>query len=239
MIMGIVAGCKETQKRNNNGSELEPEMVYIDGGTFNMGSNKGSDEEKPVHSVTVSSFYIGKYEVTNCEYSIYDPKHKGRWSEEDYPVDSVNWADVTGYCEWLSKKTGKNYRLPTEAEWEYACRGGTTTEYYWGDEMNNDYSWYKDNSEGTIHPVGNKEPNKFGLYDMSGNVWEWCFDWHGEDYYSSSPSSNPRGPSSGTRHIARGGSWGSFYGSCSSGARGNYDPGTRRYYMGFRLVRTP
>ncbi len=132
----------------------EPEMVYIEGGTFEMGSNNGNSDEKPVHKVTLDNFYTGRYEVTNREYRIYNPRHKGSSSKPDCPVECVSWNDATEYCMWLSKNTGKNYCLPTEAEWEYACRGGSNTEYYWGDDMDDSYCWYINNSFGKVHPVG-------------------------------------------------------------------------------------
>ena len=215
------------------------EMVHIKGGTFNMGSNNGESNEKPIHSVTVSSFYMGKYEVTNREYMIYDPKHKGCWSEKNYPVECISWDDAVGYCKWLSKKTGKSYRLPTEAEWEYACRGGTTTEYYWGDDMDGSYCWYCSNSDSKLHPVGEKLPNPYGLYDMNGNVWEWCSDWYGENYYSHSSSTNPQGPSSGSGRVWRGGCCYNYDHYCRSGIRYFYSPGYRNGYLGFRLVMKP
>ncbi len=240
-------------------TETQSEMVYIQGGTFEMGSNSGDGAEAPVHTVEVSSFYMGKYEVTNKEYKRYDSGHSGCWSEDNYPVESVSWYDAVGYCNWLSDSEGlsrcysgsgdsinldmnKNgYRLPTEAEWEYACRAGTTTEYYWGSSMDDSYCWYDENSGGTVHPVGQKNPNSFGLYDMSGNVLEWCWDWWGKSYYSSSPYSNPAS-SSGlfSLRVERGGSWKSDAKYCRSASRG-YFGGPDRWsnVVGFRLVRRP
>jgi len=233
------------------------ELIFIVGGTFQMGSDReGVDDEKPVHPVTVDSFYMSKYPVTNREYKLFKPGHKGRWSEQpDYPVETVSWHDAVEYCNWLSDKEGlkrcysgsgdntvcdftKNgYRLPTEAEWEYACRAGTTTEYYWGNRMNDDYCWYYNNSGNQIHPVGQKKPNQFGLYDMSGNVREWCWDWY--DNYSKSPSKNPAGPSSGSYRIIRGGRWDGEEVSCRSASRHYNWPVSAYDDLGFRPVRRP
>ena len=159
------------------------------------------------------------------------------------------------YCNWLSDREGlsrcysgsgdnkvldinkKGYRLPTEAEWEYACRGGTTTEYYWGNSMNGAYCWYNDNSKGRVQSVGQKKPNDLGLYDMSGNVREWCWDWIAGDYYSKSPSKNLTGPSSGSARVFRGGSWYSFADYCRSACRGNFRPDYADGFIGFRPVR--
>ncbi|MEQ8168685.1 MAG: formylglycine-generating enzyme family protein [Candidatus Eremiobacterota bacterium] len=215
----------------------EPDMIYIEGGTFEMGSNNGKNDEKPVHRVTLNSFYIGRYEVTNREYSVYNPGHKGYSSKPDCPVECVSWNDATDYCKWLSKNTGKNYRLPTEAEWEYACRGGTTTEYYWGDNMDDSYCWYINNSSGKIHPVGKKKPNPLGLYDMSGNVWEWCSDWYDVNYYSISPSTNPTGSVPRSLRVSRGGSWDNNAETCRSANRFGGSQTNRDSYLGFRLVK--
>jgi len=211
------------------------EIVYIDGGTFQMGSNHGNDNEKPVHSVTVSSFYIGKYPVTNKEYCCYNPSHK---NPGDYlPVVNVSWNDAMKYCKWLSNKTDKSYRLPTEAEWEYACKAGTTTKYYWGDEMDGNYCWYKENSGGKVHPVGQKLPNAWDLYDMSGNVWEWCNDWYGK--YPSGSIIEPTGTGTGSYRVDRGGGWNGIADYCRSAFRDDYSPVYGSHGVGFRLVRDP
>ena len=194
-----------------------------------------SDIAAPVHQVTLTDFYIGKYEVTNKEYSLYDPTYDN--PGDTLPVVKVTWDDASAYCQWLSDRTGKNYRLPTEAEWEYACRGGTETEYYWGTEMDDTYCWYFNNSGGTVHPVGQKKPNKFGLYDMMGNVWEWCSDWFGD--YPSEPLSNPQGASVGTFRVYRGGCWCYDEYCCRSAIRNSGAPMFRYDYLGFRIVKTP
>lgn len=231
----LVTGKSYTE----SGSGVDFDMVYIEGGTFQMGSNNGAGDEIPVHSVTVSSFYMGKYEVTNREYLKYDSTHQGKWSNASYPVESVSWEDAVGYCRWLSGRTGQNYRLPTEAEWEYACRAGSTTAYYWGDSMNDSYCWYGSNSSNHVQSPGKKLPNMFGLFDMSGNVWEWCNDWYDENYYSQSPSNNPAGPDSGTRRVSRGGGWCYSADDCRSAYRDSRMPGGCFSPLGFRLCRIP
>jgi len=178
-------------------------------------------------------------------------------SPEDYtnrPVVYVSWYGAVAYCNWLSEEygytlgTGAGYRLPTEAEWEYACRGGTTTDFYWGDytDLNmspgdiDNYCWYyyHPSYNGNHHDVGLLSPNDFGLYDISGNVWEWCSDWYQADYYSSSPLNNPTGPVTGSYRVVRGGCWGNDANNCRSSNR-HYDyPGARSSYVGFRLVRS-
>jgi len=225
---------------------ISSEMEYIQGGVFEMGSNM-YDWEQPVHTVEVSNFYMGKYEVMNKEYRQFAPGHSGKWSNDNYAVENVSWYDAVNYCNWLSDKEGfercysgsgddivcnfsKNgYRLPTEAEWEYACRAGTITEYYWGDEMNGNYCWYGDNSGNQLHPVGQKKSNQFGLYD----IW----DWYDESYYSVSPCSNPAGPSSGVFRVVRGGSWSDCARKCRSAERGGGSPAYCLYTPGFRPVR--
>ena len=175
-----------------------------------------------------------------------------RFKGADRPVERVSWNEATEFCSKLSDMTGENYRLPTDAEWEYACRAGTTTRYYWGDSDSEStvkrYAWYEKNAidphwtsphaaeEGT-QEVGRKEPNPWGLYDMSGNVWEWCQDWYDEHYYSNSPRQDPRGPSSGDRRVLRGGSWGNYAWYVRSSYRDWVTPGSRYDYVGFRIVR--
>jgi formylglycine-generating enzyme required for sulfatase activity len=210
---------------------IEPEMVYINGGTFQM----GSINEKPIHSVTVSGFYLSIYTVTNKEYCLYETSHEN--PGDNLPAVEVSWDDAVSYCRWLSSKTGSNYRLPTEAEWEYACRAGTTTKYYWGNKIDGSYCWYYDNSGGGVHPVGQKISNGFGLYDMSGNIWEWCSDWYGD--YSSSSVTNPIGSGSGSFRVLRGGGWYGIAGHCRSAYRISNSPVGHYDYVGFRLSRTP
>jgi formylglycine-generating enzyme required for sulfatase activity len=201
-FMVIVSSCVLAKTTPTKPEEV-PGMVFIKGGTFQMGE-KGDQK-----TVTVGDFYIGKYEVTNKEYCQYDPNHKGSWSSPNYPVESVSWDDTVNYCNWLSKKSKKNYRLPTEAEWEYACRAGSTTDYYWGDNMDGNYCWYSENANGQVHQVGQKKSNALGLYDMAGNVYEWCSDW-----YDSSKSDRSM----------RGGGWINPSFNCLSGFRSRATP---------------
>ena len=162
------------------------------------------------------------------------------------PIEWVGWKDAVAYCKWLSDQTGKRYRLPTEAEWEYACRAGTTTEYSFGDGENSlemeEYGWWAVNSGRNTHEVGSKKPNPWGLHDMHGNVWEWCADWYGEDYYSKTPETDPGGPSSGKYRVLRGGSWSRLTSFLRSAYR-SYDrplsPGRGDDGFGFRVARDP
>jgi len=243
-------------------SAEEGNFVLIEGGTFSMGSDSpeaGKVDEKPPHDVTLNSFYIGKYEVTNEEYKLFKPDHSGKWSDPTFPVDSVSWYDAVEYCNWLSEQEGlepcytgskndivmdmtKNgYRLPTEAEWECACRGGTDTIYFWGDnkEMAKSYCWFVENADGSAHPVGEKKPNPFGLYDMNGNVMEWCWDWYKEKYYPESISDNPTGPEKGKYRVLRGNYFKDGGREMRVTMRGRFAPKTVKNMIGFRLVRTP
>ncbi len=181
------------------GSDVPEGMVFVEGGTFEMGSND-YDNEKPVHRVTVSDFYIGKYEVTQKEWQEVMGNNPSRNKGDDLPVENVSWNDIQDYLQRLNAKTGGNYRLPTEAELEYAARGGNKSHgyEYSGSNTLDNVAWYYDNSGSKTHSVGTKQPNELGIYDMSGNVWEWCNDWYGENYYSSSSQNNPQGPSSGS-----------------------------------------
>lgn len=244
----------------NGNYTILPEMIYIKGGEFLMGSDR---YEKPLHKVKINSFYIGKYEVTLKEYLLYNPSHKisgpyiyRKWEKkilDKLPAASVSWYDAIAYCNWLSDKEGldrcyngntlditkKGYRLPTEAEWEYACRAGTTTDYYWGNEDANIYCWNKMNSRGYIYPVGLKLPNNFGLYDMSGNIEEWCNDWYDSDYYKISPYNNPLGPEKGDLKVERGGEACAMSNFSSSFFRHNLLPELKIEVIGFRLAKTP
>ncbi|MCS7019581.1 MAG: formylglycine-generating enzyme family protein [Cytophagales bacterium] len=193
-----------------------PEMVLVEGGNFLMGSEDGEPEEQPIHKVSVSSFYIGKYEVTVAQYREFC-KETGRampetpkWGWQDTaPIVNVSWNDANAYCKWLTQKTGQPYRLPTEAEWEFAARGGNKTKKFRFAGSNNldEVGWFDKNSNKRTQPVGEKMPNELGLYDMSGNVWEWVQDWFDSDYYSKSPEKDPPGPSRGSMRVMRSGSW--------------------------------
>lgn len=196
--------------KNNS---LAPQMVLVKGGEFRMGDNNSQYTwEKPAHKVIVPDFYIGKYEVTQKEWTDIMGNNPSSFKGcDNCPVESVSWNDVHDFIKKLNQKTGKTYRLPTEAEWEYAAGGGANNRTKWaGTNLENElgiYAWYDMNSGGKPHPVGTKKPNNLGIYDMSGNVWEWCIDWYASDYYNSAPLSSPKGAPSGLFHVVRGGSW--------------------------------
>ncbi len=239
------------------------EMIYVEGGTFTMGATleQGSDaydNERPAHGVTVSDFYIGKYEVTQAQWMAVMDSNPSQFKGDNLPVECVSWDDVQEFIRKLNALTGRTYRLPTEAEWEYAARGGNkskgykysgsndigTVTWYWensGDKVLSgkwDYDKIKNNNCQT-HPVGSKSPNELGLYDMSGNVYEWCSDWYGSSYYGTSSSSNPQGFPSGSRRVLRGGSYSIISSYCRVSFRNSRNSGYRRNYCGFRLVLVP
>ena len=222
------------------GTDISFKMVYVEGGTFQMGSNDSEAKvwEKPVHSVTLSDYYIGETEVTQELWEAVMGSNSSDFKDSTNPVENVSWDDCQEFVKRLNELTGKAFRLPTEAEWEYAARGGNKSKgyKYSGSNTIGDVAWYTSNSSVMTHPVGTKSPNELGLYDMTGNVWEWCSDWYGEEYYSSSPSNNPTGPTSGPSRVYRGGSWFSSAQSCRVANRSDYDPGNRGSNLGFRLV---
>lgn len=222
------------------------DMVYVEGGTFQMGatSEQGRDyysDEIPVHSVTLSDYYIGKFEETQGLWkAIMDNNNPSNFQNgDDYPKYYVNWEEAQEFCKKLSQLTGKTYVLPTEAQWEYAARGGVKSRgyKYSGSNTIGNVAWYIYNSSSSTHPVATKQPNELGLYDMSGNVWEWCSDWYG--YYSSESQSNPTGPSTGSYRVLRGGSWGGNAWSCRVSLRGSISPSSRGNGHGFRVVLLP
>ena len=203
---------------NTRAQATMPEMVLVDGGTFVMGSSdkKAEDEEKPAHKVTVSSFYIAKHEVTVAQYKLFCKETKRKLPDapkwgfvDNHPIVNVSWNDAKAYCDWLAKKTSKPYRLPTEAEWEFAAKGGTKSKNtkFAGSNDIDQVAWYDKNAKQQTQPVGKKAPNELGLYDMTGNVWEWCNDWFKDDYYGHSPAQDPPGASKGTMKSQRSGSW--------------------------------
>ena len=196
-------------------NKLINNMVYVSGGTFTMGatSEQGSeayDNEKPTHSVTLSSYYICKYEVTQALWRAVMGSNPSFFKGDNLPVEYVSWNDCQTFINRLNSYTGRNFRLPTEAEWEFAARGGNYSRHYKysGSNYISDVGWYDDNSGNRTHPVGTKQANELGLYDMSGNVWEWCSDWYGS--YSFYSQNDPTGPNSGSYRVNRGGGW-NFY----------------------------
>ncbi len=252
----------------------EPAMVFVQGGSFMMGNDEKSYNEKPAHKITVSDFYIGQYEITvgdfrkfikatgyktSCEAQGWSYVFNGTntvnqngvtWeydafgfkrnpSQENHPVIYVSYNDAVAYCKWLSGVAKKKYRLPTEAEWEYAAKGGIKNGKcnFSGNNGIDAVAWYKANSNGETHPVGQKQANEIGLYDMSGNVSEWCADWYGENYYTASPANNPQGPASGVSRVTRGGSWFLEPGFNRTSYRTGSDANFSCDYLGFRVVR--
>lgn len=247
---------------------LEPEMVLVEGGTFTMGcveSRDGecSENELPTREVSLSDFWIGKYEVTNEEFVLflqdkgnqeeggaiwYDPG-SGKITEgkegfevssgyEKHPATGISWYAARAYANWLGEKTGQTYRLPTEAEWEFAARGGTGSQGYRYAGSNDiaEVAWYLDNSNGTTHPIGDLKANELGIHDMSGNVWEWCSDWYGLYEREKGIINNPKGPDQGGSRVLRGGSWDLYGDYARVSYRVSY-PGFRFNYIGFRLSR--
>ena len=216
------------------------EMVAVKGGTFTMGCTSEQsdcdDDEKPAHSVTLSDYYIGKFEVTQKLWKAVMGSNPSNWKGDDLPVESVSWNDVQDFIRKLNQQTGQNFRLPTEAEWEYAARGGNKSKgyKYSGSNTFGNVAWYYDNSGSKTHQVGTKSPNELGIYDMSGNVWEWCQDLYGS--YRSGSQTNPTGPSSGSNRMFRGGSWNGRAGYCRVSYRDNRGPGGRNVSIGFRLA---
>jgi sulfatase modifying factor 1 len=249
---------------------LVPEMVLVEGGSFKMGDTATPDEQ-PVHTVKITRpFYVARYAVTFEEYDRFcDDTGKRKpgdrsWGRGKLPVIGTDWNDATAYCNWLSEKDGltscysgkgiltkcdfsaNGYRLPTEAEWEYAARGGQKSKGYLYAGSNNpdDVAWYAGNSGDRVHPVGEKQPNELGLYDMSGNMYEWCWDWYGKDYYASSPIDDPTGPPPtpeptprGPNKVRRSGSWRENADSIRVAFR-SFDYMSYPGDNGFRLVRT-
>lgn len=234
-----------------------PEMIFVKGGKFLMGSKDGYDDELPIHQVTLSDFYIGKYEVTVKQYKLFcketghpfPSKPDKSWYEEHYkikewiwrdnnPIVNVNWYDATAYCNWLSKKTGENYTLPTEAQWEYAARGGSKADnyIYSGSNSLKKVAWYDETTaERGSRPVGQLLPNKLGIYDMSGNAFEWCLDYYGP--YPSKAVKDPKGPKRGQYRVIRGGGWYYMEEFCRVAQRDGPKPTLRKFVYGFRVVK--
>ena len=229
----------EANKRKEFADKIKADMVHVGGGTFMMGAlssdKNAQSDEKPRHQVTLSSFRIGKYEVTQELWqAVMDSNPSEFTGDLKRPVEQVSWDDCQEFIRKLNELTSENFRLPTEAEWEYAARGGQKSHdyLYSGSNDINAVAWYDGNSGGYTHPVGQKQPNELGLYDMSGNVYEWCQDWYGK--YSSSAQTNPKGPAKAFLRVFRGGGW-SGTGGCRASYRGGDSPGGRGG-VGLRLA---
>jgi len=215
-----------------------PEFVKIEGGHFQMGSNDGNSDEKPIHRVSVDDFYIGKYEITQAQWKTVMGSNPSNLIGDNLPVERVSWNDIQTFITKLNEQTGRTYRLPTEAEWEFAARGGNLSKgyKYSGSNILDDIAWCNGNSGGKTHVVDTKQPNELGIYGMSGNVWELCNDRYSSTYYSSSPADNPVGPASGSDHVLRGGSIGLSAKYCRVSSRLSAQPDGRYKNCGFRLV---
>ena len=236
------------------------QMVLIPAGRLIMGDDRGDDDEKPAHAVRLSAFYIDTCEVTQASYQSLMGKNSSKFEGPDRPVERLSWFAATQYCNMRSLREGftpcydpetlecdfaaDGYRLPTEAEWEYACRAGTTTRWSFGNSAAKltAHAWFKENAAKTTHPVKQKSTNPWGLYDMHGNVSEWCNDFYSEGYEMQGEATDPRGPASGEERVLRGGSWASSDTSCRSSARASEEPGFADVCFGyeaygFRCVR--
>jgi len=227
-------------------SETDDGMVLIKGGCFDMGDifDTGDTDEIPVHTVCVGDFYLSKTEVTQKQWEDVVGNNPSKFKDPDYPVERTSWYDVQDFIEKLNEKTGKHYRLPTEAEWEYAARSGGFKEEWAGTNSEaeiDDYAWCRINSAKTgTHAVAGKKPNGLGLYDMMGNVWEWCSDWYDRSYYENSPAKDPEGPSEGSTRVLRGGGWKSKPEQLRTVDRNDFDPSIEKFAnIGFRLARSP
>lgn len=239
-------------------------FVKVPGGCFKMGDTHGDGQgdEKPVHEVCLDDFSMSKYEITNAQYRQFIPDHDSGLYEgnslngDNQPVTNVSWYEASQFAKWLSEKTGRNYRLPTEAEWEYAARGGKGGRNFWGDNTKDaclsangaDLTAKSQWPDWTVTgcndgykvsaPVGSFRPNAFGLYDMMGNAWEWTNDWYDSEYYFESPKKNPEGPSNGSLKIPRGGGWGNASECVRVSDRNGFAPDFRILFLGFRLIAT-
>ena len=256
--------AKPAAPEKSNASKLDSDapagMVRISGGTFVMGDKSQADA--PPHEMAVSSFYIDKYLVTQDEYQKVMGDNPSRWKAGKNPVEQVRWSDAVKFCNrrselenlqpcydlktWLCNFQANGYRLPTEAEWEYACRAGTSTAYFFGDDPSKlgEYAWFEKNSGRRAQPTGQKLPNPWGLYDICGNVWEWCNDFYKVDYYKEAPHQDPKGPDTGQTKVLRGGAWRFGADTCRSAYRYNENPGYADVCFGydiygFRCVRSP
>ncbi len=224
------------------GRGVKMDFVLIPSGSFMMGDKKGDEEEKPVHKVTISKpFYLGKFEVTQEQWRAVMGANPSHFKGAKNPVDRVSWEA----CEAFIKKLNENFArssvtfaLPSEAEWEYACRAGSTTRYSFGDREADlaKYGWFEGNAGGKTHPVGQKKPNAWGLYDMHGNVWQWCGDCYDADYYKKSPAADPTGPTAVTSRVLRGGSWSDPAPYCRSSYRYCLPPWFCVYCYGVRVL---
>jgi sulfatase modifying factor 1 len=242
MLAMLISGCATNKISTEADTSQDIGMVFVKGGCYQMGDTFGDGEadEKPVHQACISDFYIGKYVVTQEQWVAVMGSNPSKFTGDRRPVEQVSWDDVQEFIVKLNTRTGKRYRLPTEAEWEYAARSGGKQEKWAGTSDVNllgNYAWYKDNSGQETHVVGQKLPNGLGLYDMSGNVWEWVQDFYGDVYYEGSPKDNPHGPKLGSNNrVLRGGCWFMNARGIRTAIRTQFLPSERISIYGFRLV---
>ena len=223
------------------GGGVTMEFILIKPGSFTMGSdeNTGDGDESPQHKVTITRpFYLGKFEVTQAQWTVVMGDDPSEFRGMQRPVDTVSWNDCQRFLAKLSEKTGRKFALPTEAQWEFACRAGTATTWSFGDRDTSatDYAWLIGNSGGTTHPVGEKKPNAWGLHDMHGNVWEWCADFYAKHAYAAGDAVDPHGPPASEGHILRGGAWGEHPNNARSAGRNAMGPDDRHNGTGFRCM---
>jgi formylglycine-generating enzyme required for sulfatase activity len=266
LMMGLLSGCGRQPGQSQPAGPLVfktacgMDMVSIPPGRFIMGSNEGPIDTKPAHQVKVDGFLMDQSEVTQEVYQRVTGTNPSRRKNPKNPVEQVTWSAAVKFCNARSLQEGlktcydtntwrcdflaDGYRLPTEAEWEYACRSGSTTAFYFGDnaEELKSFAWFEGNAQSRPHPAAQRKPNAWGLYDMAGNVWEWCNDFYGAKYYRESPQDNPRGPDQGEKRVLRGGAWSSSAGNCTSCARNCDEAGLTDICLtmdsnGFRCVR--
>lgn len=243
-LSGQVSGSPQIESTQPDRSEIE--MVFVKGGCFDMGdvSGEGDGDEMPAHRVCLNDFHIGRYEVTQRQWIKVMGKNPSSFINcNDCPVENVSYNDVQEFIRRLNRKSALEYRLPTEAEWEYAARSGGKKEKWAGiassEEELGDYAWHKGNSAGRPHPVGEKKANGLGLYDMSGNVQEWVSDWYEPDYYKTSPGDNPKGPPGSQYRANRGGSWLNKPWGIRTSIRFRFTMDDRGREFGFRLAASP
>ncbi len=268
-VLLLSAGCQRTETATSRPSQLQrmstkvgSEMVLIPAGTFQMGSRNGQEDESPVHEVRLDAFWMDRTEITQQQYGKLVKENPSHFKGQNRPMEMVSWPDAAIFCNKRSKDDGlepcydeataqcnfaaNGYRLPTEAEWEYACRAGGNGDYSFGEDARllKDYAWFVDNASKQTQPVAQKKSNAWGLFDMCGNVAEWCNDIYGKTYYKAGLASkdNPRGPQEGEKYVLRGGAWNSSAKACRSAYRVGEDPGFQdacfaRDAIGFRCVR--
>ncbi len=243
LVAVLISGCVGMRASSRAEIALDPatgmEFVLVPGGCFQMGDRwgKGEMSERPVHEVCVDAFYLGRFEVTQGQWRAVMGENPSFFQQEDeYPVEQISWNDAQAFLSKLNASAEKNYRLPTEAEWEYACRSGGKEEMFCGGDELSALAWFDRTGGGNTQPVGQRQPNGLGLYDMSGNVWEFCSDRYDANYYGVSPEKNPQGPAEGRYFVKRGGSWSIGPRFLRATVRGRSDAADRHYSTGFRVA---